>query len=89
MTRKERHQEVVASAERLGLIATADGTNDWTIADSTGHRGLLSYNQRSGVWKSIGLSRAHFGSLAGLLSLFAAPAAVAPRTADQTTENAE
>ena len=73
MTRAERHDQVCRLAAGLGLRADQANTNEWHVRGPDGYRGLLLYNQRSGVWKALGggLSKAHFGELGGLLNLLA------------------
>jgi hypothetical protein len=60
-------------AGKLGLQIKRTANNDWAVSGPEGHRGMLSYNQKSGVWKAIGgsLSKAHYGEVGGLLNLFA------------------
>lgn len=73
MTRQERHDEVAKLAGNLGLTVERADNNSWHIRGGDGYRGMLTYNQRSGVWKALGgtLSKAHYGALGGLLNLLA------------------
>lgn len=73
MTRQERHDEVVRLAANLGLAAERADNNSWHVRGPDGYRGLLAYNQRSGVWKALGggLGKVHFGELGELLNLLA------------------
>ena len=73
MTRQERHDEVVRLAANLGLTAERIDNNSWHVQGPDGcYRGLLVYNQRSGVWKMLGRDgKAYFGELDELLNLLA------------------
>jgi len=72
-TRKERHEEVSKLAATLGLRAERIDSSSWHVWGTDGYRGLLTYNQRNGLWKALGgrLDKAHFGELLSLLNLLA------------------
>jgi hypothetical protein len=73
MTRKERDEVVRLLAASLNLTAEPTGNNSWHVWSTNGYRGLLSYNQRSGVWKVLGgvFDKAHFGELVAMFNLLA------------------
>jgi hypothetical protein len=80
MTRVARTAELVRLAKARGLTVEAARTNTWYVSGPDGHLGLVSYNQRSGVWDAI--DSAHGGrriidTADGLLAKLAAPVAPA------------
>lgn len=73
MTREERNAEVVRCAANLGMDSRRIDANAWALLGPDGLRGVLSYNQRSGIWKASGgaVRAAKFGSFGGMLNLLA------------------
>jgi len=71
-TRQERHNKVIQMAALLGLTVERSDSSSWHVWGTDGYRGLLTYNQRNGLWKVLDSSgKAHFGEPWELLSLLA------------------